>query len=176
MANHSPAVKAIRSVDTSFMELQAVASRAILRGDASVMSDALQALRLPTPLPTLGAVSNGPRAALWLGPDETLFIDDSGADLIAALKGHIHHVHSLVDVSHRQNSLHLKHAKAALLLQTGCPLDIDKMAVGSCTRSQFDKSEIILWRVSTNHFRLEIWRSFSDYVSQLLTLAAEEWL
>jgi sarcosine oxidase subunit gamma len=43
-----------------------------------------------------------------------------------------------------------------------------------CTRTLFGKAEIVLWRQATDVFRLEVWRSFSLYVVQMLHEVARE--
>ena len=43
-----------------------------------------------------------------------------------------------------------------------------------CTRTVFAKAEIVLWRPAEHVFRLEVWRSFSLYVVQLLHEVARD--
>jgi sarcosine oxidase subunit gamma len=43
-----------------------------------------------------------------------------------------------------------------------------------CTRTVFEKSEIVLWRNSSETFRVEVARSFAPYVTGLLAQAARE--
>ena len=114
---------------------------------------------------------------MWLGPDEWLLIapatdgDALERSLCAAL-GHL--PHSLVEVSHRQTAFALSGPFATTLLASGCPLDLDERAfpVGMCTRTMFAKAEVVLWRTAPSTFRLEVWRSFADYVSLYLADAA----
>ena len=93
--------------------------------------------------------------------------------LQAALQGE---PHSLVDVSHRQTALEISGPRATEILNSGCPLDLDPAAfpVGMCTRTVFAKAEIVLWRSSIDVFRLEVWRSFTDYVARYLAQVARE--
>jgi len=44
-----------------------------------------------------------------------------------------------------------------------------------CTRTVFAKAEIVLWRTAPDAFRIEVWRSFTDYVARLLGEAAREY-
>src|ERR1039457_130132 len=85
--------------------------------------------------------------------------------------------HSLVDVSHRQTGLEMSGPRAADILNSGCPLDLDvsAFAVGMCTRTVFAKAEIVLWRIAADVFRLEVWRSFTDYVARFLGEVAREY-
>ena len=64
--------------------------------------------------------------------------------------------------------------QAALLLSSGCPLDLDAHAfpVGMCTRTMLAKAEVVLWRTAAEAFHLEVWRSFAPYVTQFLAEAA----
>ncbi len=116
-------------------------------------------------------------AALWLGPDEQLLLAPDGADITAALAPALRDLpHSLVDVSHRQTALEVSGPHATVLLNAGCPLDLDPAAfpVGMCTRTVLAKSEIVLWRTSEHVFHIEVWRSFAAYVSGFLAEAARE--
>jgi sarcosine oxidase subunit gamma len=121
----------------------------------------------------------GNRAALWLGPDEWLLLaEDGDAEAIsgqieAALAG-IHY--SCVDVSHRSCGLAVKGPHAAAVINHGCPLDLSHASfpVGMCTRTLFYKSEIILWRVETHAYHVEIERSFAPYVWNMLIEVREE--
>jgi sarcosine oxidase subunit gamma len=131
-----------------------------------------------TALPdTCRASVAGERAALWLGPDEWLLIapeDDSFTnELSAALFGI---PHALVDVSHRTAAMLVNGPYAALLINHGCPLDLSAAAfpVGMCTRTVFEKAEVILWRIETQTFRIEVERSFAPYVCGLLAEIREE--
>lgn len=155
------------------------ATRLLLRGDSDVMAAALGALGLPFAPTACRAVWQADLAALWLGPDERLLLARQGAsgelcDLMGeALEGR---AHSLVEISHRQCALEVSGSQAAVLLNCGCPLDLDPGAfpVGMCTRTVLGKAEILLWRTAEHTFHLEVWRSFAPYVSKLLALAARE--
>jgi sarcosine oxidase subunit gamma len=125
------------------------------------------------------ASQRGDRAALWLGPGEHLLLaraEDAGI-LLAGLESALSGVsHSLVDISHRQISLRLGGRSASAILNTGCPLDLDEAAfpAGMCTRTLLGKADIVLWRTGAAEFQLEVWRSFSDYVSRWLLEAARD--
>jgi sarcosine oxidase subunit gamma len=153
------------------------ATRYILRGGAEVRAAAEGALGVGIPSRACRASAQGSRAALWLGPDEWLLIAGEAAAsvvaaaLSAALAGR---PHSLVDVSHRQTAFTVSGPQAALLLSTGCPLDLDESAfpVDMCTRTMLAKAEVVVWRTASQAFRIEVWRSFAAYVSQYLAEAA----
>ncbi|QLP96933.1 MAG: sarcosine oxidase subunit gamma [Rhodoblastus sp.] len=123
-----------------------------------------------------GVASAGSRAALWLGPDEWLLVaegerPDALAAALAAAIGD--RPHSLVDVSQRQIGLDVAGPLAARA-SAGCPLDLREAAfpVGFATRTMLAKSEIVLWRRGPNAYRVEVWRSFADYVAAFLAEAA----
>lgn len=117
------------------------------------------------------------RRALWLGPDEWLLVAPYGeagaifAGLEAALAGI---PHSLVDVSHRSLGVSVTGAKAASVLASGCPLDLDPRAfpVGMVTRTVLGKTEIILQRIGADEFQIDVWRSFANYTVGYLIEAA----
>ena len=136
-----------------------------------------EALGLRVPAEPCRAERAGERAALWLGPDEWLLLAPAaagptlGSALAAKLAGL---PHSLVDVGHRQVGLAIEGGAGATLLAAGCPLDLhpDTFPVGLCTRTMLGKSEITLWRVAPETFRLEVWRSFAAYVCGFLAESA----
>lgn len=152
------------------------ACRFIFRGSDAAGS-AGGALALELPRRPLRAASSGDRRALWLGPDEWLLLapekDRTG---IEQAFGGVGEPHSLVDVSHRNVGFVVEGRAAELVLNSGCPLDLDPTAfpVGMCTRTVFDKAEIVLWRTAEQAFQVEVWRSFAPYVEALLREAAVE--
>jgi sarcosine oxidase subunit gamma len=135
------------------------------------------------------AIMGTSRATLWLGPDEYLLIDaaagtsapaaglgGAGAlalELESALTGL---PHALVDVSHRQFAIEVSGPFAATILSGACPLDLDlaQFPVGMCTRTVFAKADIVLWRTAADAFHIEVWRSFSGYVTGVLREIAAE--
>lgn len=153
------------------------ATRYILRGHSRVMLAAGAALGLEISQAACRAAVNGEVAALWLGPDEQLLLAPAGLDLSATLTSALRELpHSWVDVSHRQTALEIRGADATLLLNAGCPLDLDLSAfpVGMCTRTVIAKAEVVLWRTSEDSFHVEVWRSFSAYVTEFLAEVARE--
>jgi sarcosine oxidase subunit gamma len=84
--------------------------------------------------------------------------------------------HALVDISHRQTAFEVVGPCARTLLNAGCPLDLQDHAfrVGACTRTLFEKCEVVLWRREAETFHVEVWRSFAPYVTGLLSLAERE--
>ncbi len=155
------------------------ASRFILRGSSAVIRAAGAALGIEVAAQACQASHGRGRALLWLGPDEYLLL---GADaetatltsfLAEALRGH---PHALVDVSHRQTGLEISGAHAVEMLSSGCPLDLEVSVfpIDACTRTLFAKAEIVLWRTARDVFRIEVWRSFTDYVARFLADIARE--
>ena len=122
------------------------------------------------------AAEEGARAALWLGPDEWLLLapDGEAASLFAAIEGALGGTpHALVDISHRQVGFVAEGRQAAALLNAGCPLDLDPSAfpIGMCTRTVLAKCDVTLWRRGSDAFRLEVNRSFADYLAGYLRVA-----
>ncbi len=151
--------------------------RYILRGGPHVMAAAGHALGLAISQTVCKSWVNVNRAALCLGPDEHLLLGPDATEIAAVLEPALHNLpHSLVDVSHRQTALEVSGPHAALLLNAGCPLDLDPGAfpAGMCTRTLLAKAEIVLWRTGNDTFHLEVWRSFAPYVSGFLAEAARE--
>ena len=163
----------------AWLEPLPAASRYSLRGGVEARAAASRAFGVELPSTACRAATVGTRAALWLGPDEYLLIasDGEAASVARELNTALAAIpHSLVDISHRQIALSLKGTQAAWLLAHGCPLDLDlaEFPVGMCTRTVFVKAEILLWRTASDSFRIEVWRSFADYVVALLEETALE--
>jgi len=140
--------------------------------DAAALSGAL-GLDLPAK-PKTSASANG-RTALWLGPDEWLVIGAVGSEMMQAAKNS-GALHSAVDVSHRNTAILVSGPGAAQAINAGCPQDLSLRAfpVGACSRTIFGKVEIVLLRTAENAFRVEVWRSFSDYAFGLLAEGAQD--
>ncbi|RUM98436.1 sarcosine oxidase [Pseudaminobacter arsenicus] len=124
-----------------------------------------------------GMTAAGGRLALCLGPDEWQLmapLDERDAleAAFAALYAKV--PHSLVDISHREVGIVVEGRDAALALRSACPLDLDEMAVGSATRTIFDKAQIVLIRQGQDSFRIEVWQSFADHVWGILQAAGRE--
>jgi sarcosine oxidase, subunit gamma len=150
----------------------------VLRGDAAVLQAAGKFIGASPSEIACRAVSGPAWSALWLGPDEQLLLGPLAdqahfeSALGAALKSM---PHSLVDVSHRQLAFTIAGPQAATWLSAACPLDLDLAAfpVSMVTRTIFAKAEIILWRKAPEVFHVDIWRSYAEYFSALINLAAE---
>lgn len=154
------------------------AVRFILRGGADIVAPASAALGFALPTRPLSSASEGPRSALWMGPDEWLLIDDDSSQAwLAGLTAALSDVfHALVDISHRQVGIEISGPGAARTLSAGVPLDLDIAAfpVGMATRTLLIKAEITLWRRDAERFRIETGRSFSPYVAAVLQRSAED--
>ena len=156
------------------------ASRLVLRAGEKALTPLGKALSVKLPVQpktstraTSGRASG--RIAMWIGPDEWLVIDPGQADL-AALCGKVKALHSAVDVSHRNTAIIVSGPAARSVISAGCPQDLssDVFPVGACSRTILGKSEIILLREDEDVFRVECWRSFSDYVFTFLADAARD--
>ncbi|HUO96412.1 MAG TPA: sarcosine oxidase subunit gamma family protein [Steroidobacteraceae bacterium] len=174
IARKPPRIDACR-----WLEPLPAATRFSLRGGDEARLAASRAFGVELPASACRAASAGGRSALWLGPDEHLLIapEPEGPALAAALAAALAVVpHSLVDVSHRQVAFAVQGPHAEWLLGSGCPLDLDVGAfpVGMCTRTVFVKAEVLLWRTARDAFRIEVWRSFAEYVVAHLAETALE--
>jgi sarcosine oxidase, subunit gamma len=157
-----------RKVGAFDVDEAAPASRFVFRG----RPDALGGM-FPLPLPhePCRSRNEGGYAALWLGPDEWLLIAPLGTRI--ALAGS---PACCVDVSHRNCGLVIGGPRAARLLNAGCLLDLDVSAFpqGMVMRTLFGKAEIVLWRTAADTFQVDLWRSFTPYVTGLLIEASRD--
>ena len=104
-----------------------------------------------------------------LGPDEWLLRAPAGTSIP---KGDSLPV-SITDISERAVCLILAGPRAAEVLMSGCPLDLDRFAAGRATRTIFETVEIILLRKDHELFEVEVWRSFAPWLKAALEAAAD---
>lgn len=151
------------------------ASRLSLRAPGEAVAAVSKALGLDLPSKPKSSASSNGRHALWLGPDEWLVIDETGADLAGPL-GSVSEFHSAVDVSHRNVGFLVSGPGAAMAINAGCPQDLSLTAfpVGAASRTILHKIEIVLYRTGETEFRVECWRSFADYAFTFLSAAARD--
>lgn len=149
--------------------------RISLRAPAASVAALSKALGVKLPQKPKTSASEGGRTALWLGPDEWLVIDEAGKDPLADCAG-VKALHSAVGISHRNVGISVTGPAAANAVNAGCPQDLSLSAfpVGACSRTVLGKVEIVLYRPAEDTFRVECWRSFSDYVWTFLTDAAKD--
>jgi sarcosine oxidase, subunit gamma len=103
-----------------------------------------------------------------LGPDEWLLRAAAGT-IIPTGKGL---PLAITDISDRAICMIVEGPRAAEILMSGCPLDLDHFAVGRTTRTIYETVEIILIRDGTDCFHIEVWRSFAPWLWTALTTAA----
>jgi sarcosine oxidase, subunit gamma len=173
--------RAPRLASTEWLKALGPVVRFAFYGDARARAAALSVWGGDFSEQSCRAHVHATRAALWLGPDEYLLLDFSGAganpNTQASLELAMADVpHALVDISHRQLALEISGPNAATILNGACPLDLDlaEFPVGMCTRTVLAKADIVLWRTRPNVFHLEVWRSFADYVTGILSEIAVE--
>jgi sarcosine oxidase subunit gamma len=151
------------------------AERVSLRAPEASVASLSRALGLTLPQKPKTSATKAGRTALWLGPDEWFVFDEAGGDPLAdCVKAKA--LHSAVGVSHRNVAFAVSGAGAEATVGAGCPQDLslDAFPVGACSRTVLGKSEILLYRPAAGTFRVECWRSFSDYVFTFLTEAARD--
>ena len=150
-------------------------ARFSLRIAKAGLEDAIEAFGQDIPADIGAMSSSGNRTALCLGPDEWLLLAPvTEREGIAARFAKLSDTHSLVDVGHRSVGIDVSGPAAALALNAGCPLDLEAMAVGGCTRTILDKAEIVLMKLGAERYRLDIVRSFAEFVWNFLIDAGRE--
>jgi sarcosine oxidase subunit gamma len=103
-----------------------------------------------------------------LGPDEWLLRTEAGTTISMDEGLPI----AITDISERAICLVVEGPRAAELLMSGCPLDLDGFAVGRATRTIYETVEIILIHEAEERFHVEVWRSFAPWLWTALTTAA----
>ncbi|ESY52632.1 MULTISPECIES: sarcosine oxidase subunit gamma [unclassified Mesorhizobium] len=157
------------------VEVLPPAERMSLRGPEASVAALSKALGLTLPKQPKTSAAKAGRTALWLGPDEWLVIDEAGKDPLADCAG-VAALHSAVGISHRNVAFAVTGPAAAAAINAGCPQDLSLEAfpVGAASRTILGKCEILLLRTAADAFRVECWRSFSDYVFTFLSEAASD--
>ncbi len=155
-------------------------SRFSLRLPMRVIADAGEAAGFQLALAINRCAQNGACWSARLGPNEWLLggpAADGAAieqEVEAALTWQIH---ALTDVSHRNAAIEISGTEAPAILNAGCPLDLSPEAfpLGAATRTLLGKAEIVLMRPGeAPAFRVEVWRSFANYVYGFLAESARD--
>jgi sarcosine oxidase subunit gamma len=151
------------------------AERISLRVPAASVAALSKALGVALPTKPKTSASAKSRTALWLGPDEWLVIDEAGKDPLADCAG-VKALHSGVGISHRNLAFAVTGPNCEAAISAGCPQNVSlaTFPVGACSRTILGKVEIVLYRPAADTFRVECWRSFSDYVWDFLTDSARD--
>ncbi|RWC12915.1 MAG: sarcosine oxidase subunit gamma family protein [Mesorhizobium sp.] len=146
-----------------------------MRAPEASLTALSKALGVSLPAKPKTSAAKAGRTALWLGPDEWLVIDEAGKDPLADC-AKVTALHSAVGISHRNVAFSVTGPAAAVTVNSGCPQDLslDAFPVGAASRTILGKAEIVLLRTAADAFRVECWRSFSDYVFTLLSEAASD--
>ena len=136
------------------MALALADKRYSLRGEGATLQ-AFSAVPLPN---KIGDVSDhGAGMAIMLGPDEWLLIgtisgDGAGQPL------------SITEITERQIGITLKGPRAAEILMSGCPLDLERMAIGRGTRTIYETVEIVVMKRGAEQYHIEVWCSFAPWL------------
>jgi sarcosine oxidase, subunit gamma len=144
------------------IRLAAPMARYSLRARQAQALETVLKVKLPK---KIGATEGG---IACLGPDEWLLraaagtVIPDGAGLSMAI----------TDISERALCLIVEGPRAAQILMSGCPLDLETFAVGRATRTIYETVEIILIRDAEDRFHVEVWRSFAPWLWTALTKAA----
>jgi sarcosine oxidase subunit gamma len=151
----------------------------ILRGGDAIRERAARVLGTTLP-PALRSVTTADTVLLWLGPDEWLILTaaDRAEAMAAALRDALAGLHhAVVVVGDRMTGIRLAGARAADVLNAGCPLDLH-LAVfpaGAVTRTVLAKATVVLRRPEeAPAFELWVNGSFAPYAWRFLENAARE--
>ena len=148
--------------------------RISLRAENKALAGLGKAVGLSLPRKPSTSITKGEISALWIGPDEWFLTAPYGKQLEKKLNAVKTGLYSVVSIDHRNTAIIVSGVNAVNAINSGCPRDLslDAFSVGHCSRTLLGKAEIILWRTGEDEFRIECWRSFSDYVWKFLIDAA----
>ncbi|MBI3706824.1 MAG: sarcosine oxidase subunit gamma [Proteobacteria bacterium] len=148
--------------------------------DRAALQAANRILQIELPLVPNRAIEGDGLAALWLGPDEWLVVNDRGAELAVegrlndALRGQTFAVTNVTDAC---TTIELAGRHAGDVLRKGSGLDIHprEFAPDHCAQTTLAKARIILWqRDETPTYYLFVDRSYAEYLWHWLEDAARE--
>lgn len=105
-----------------------------------------------------------------LGPDEWLLRAPTGTRIALGEGLPV----AVTEISERAVCLAVQGPRAAQTLMAGCPLDLDRLAVGRATRTLFETVEIIVLHTQPDVFEVEVWRSFAPWLGLALERAARD--
>jgi len=159
---------------------EVTASSVPFLAQVSLRLDPALAHRAPIPLPLEPntAWEDGPRAALWLGPDEWLVLcpPHAGPEIAAELDSALADVHrSILDLSANRVAIELSGPGRFALLSKGCPIDLHPLSwtAGACAQTLIAKAQVILHeRADTTG--LLVRTSFAGYLVDWLLAASGE--
>jgi sarcosine oxidase, subunit gamma len=144
-----------------------------------VRLDAELVERAPYPLPTTPNTvwEDGPRASLWLGPDEWLVLGPPGAgpEIVGELEAALDVAHrSIVDVSANRVALEFSGPRAKEVLSKGCAIDLHPRAwrSGMCAQTMLARAQVILHERS-DATGILVRPSFADYLVDWLIDASD---
>ena len=132
---------------------------------------------LPTDIGTCATAPN--LRIMCLGPDEWFVLGHGNAaeQLQQAFDRLATSVPlSAVDITSRHEAVSVSGSKAVNILRALCPIDlsVEAFPIGSCTRTIFERAQIILFREAEQSFEIEVWRSYLPYLSELLEKLSRE--
>jgi sarcosine oxidase subunit alpha len=156
-----------RPASTVSMRLLAPTTRLSVRAGAAAATAIGLAIGVLLPTVPCRSVIARDRAALWVGPDEWLIhAPEDAADLAAQVKqATMSHPASIIDVSQQSEALEIAGPNAAWCLNAFCALDLDATVfpVGMCTRTLLGKAPVVLWRLASDVFHVDVPRSLLAY-------------
>jgi sarcosine oxidase, subunit gamma len=137
-------------------------ARYSLRARQGQALESLLGLKVPK---KIGATEGG---IACLGPDEWLLRAPAETSVSMGVGLPV----SVTDVSDRSICLCVEGPRAAQLIMSGCPQDLDHFPVGKASRTIYESVEIILIREAQDRFHIEVWRSFASWLWTALITAA----
>lgn len=150
------------SADGVTISLAPPMARFTMRGRQAQALETVLKVKVPK---RIGATEGG---IACLGPDEWLMRAQAGTTIAMGDGLPI----AITDVSERAICIIVEGPKAAEVIMSGCPLDLDHFAVGRATRTVYETAEIILIREAQDRFHVEVWRSFASWLWTALKTSA----
>jgi sarcosine oxidase subunit gamma len=149
-----------------------------LRGDlaAAKLKAAVKSAAGTEVPPPRGITRDGDRGAAWMAPDELLLFcpPDAAPALVAALEAKLKGLHHLAaDTSDLRAGWVLEGAALREVLAKLTPADMQSLHPGEIRRTRLAQAAAAIWLESSERAHILAFRSVADYVTALLTQAAQ---
>lgn len=111
------------------------------------------------------------RGLFWLGPDQWLYVMPH-TQLQPALS-RLHAVHidtamAITDVTGGYTLLVAQGERVDTLIRSGTGYDVAHLKTGVCTQTLLAKAQVLMWKPSSNEYRILVRRSYAQYLYRWL--------
>ncbi len=163
LSRHEPVPATPFVADGVTISLAPPMARYSLRARQAQVLETLLGVKVP------GNIGQTEGGIACLGPDEWLLRAPAGTTIPMGTGLPL----AITDISERAICIVIEGKRAAEILISGCPLDLERFDAERATRTVYEGVEVIIIRESEARFHVEVWRSFAPWLWKALTTAAQ---